>query len=49
MSLEENHVLLLDLSIIHPAGDVICNILITETTQHYVHSSIAIIEGAIPY
>lgn len=38
---------LLDLSIIHPAGDVIQNI--TKTTQHYIHSSIVVVKGAIPY
>lgn len=36
-----------DLPIIHPAGDVIHNVI--KNTQHYGHSSIIVVKGDIPY
>lgn len=40
-------VLLLELSVKHPAGDITRNL--TKTTQHYSHSSIVVVKGAMPY
>lgn len=36
-----------DLPIIHPAGDVIHNVI--KNTQHYSRSSIVVVKGDIPY
>lgn len=41
------YMLQFDLPIIHPAGDVIHNVI--KNTQHYGHSSIVVVKGDIPY
>lgn len=41
------YILQFDLSVIHPAGDVIHNII--KNTQHYIHSSIVVVKRDITY